>query len=437
MKLWPFNRKSYTEIAAPDQNQLLKALFQYKISAGIATPIDDTPDAYIKQGYSGNADVYSIISRIIRMSTQARLALYKIENGKWVEVTNHELIKFTRNVNPTMKLRDFIQGHLIYKLSIGNSYWYKPALTSGVNKGKATELWLMPGNAVEILGGPSWMNPIGGYILNTNSTVEFKPEEVYHSKFFNPLFADTSTLYGQSPLKAAARIVAKMNQAETTELKQFENQSPPYILFKDGADILGQSLTSEQTGGIEDQFKNYNKKFKSGLPIVLGDKFGVIKLGVSPVDLGILESSQDGRRVLCSVYGIQSELLNDKASSAYNNVIEVKKDAWDNCIKPNLDDFASDLTSFLINPVPEYINAGLFFAFDYSQVSELQADINTKVTWMKAAHWSPNEIREETGAKPIDNPLMNEPWFGMGETPLSAMGAGTEPLPVKNIGDYK
>ena len=432
--MWSTLRKSFADIIDPSRNTLLKALYSTKIMSGIASYMNDTPEAYIRQGYTGNADVYSIINRIVRMSSQARLALYRVENNKWVEVLDHELTAFTRSANPTMSINEFIGGHLVYKLSIGNSYWYKPVLDAGVNRGKTTELWLMPANNVLIKGGESWMNPIGGYELNTNTTVPFSVEEVYHSKFFNPLFGEYGTLYGLSPLRAASRIVAKMNEAETTELKQFQNQSPPYLLFKDTQDALMGTLDDTQVAGIEKTFKDYGKKHKSGAPIVLPEKFGMIKLGVSPVDLGILESSQEGRRILCNIFGLQSELFNDKARSTYNNVIEVKKDAWNNCIKPNLDDTASALTSFLIDKIPAY--KGLFFAFDYSQIAELQDDYAKMVEWMSKAKYTPNEMREATGAQPFDNELMNEPWIAMGESPLSSMANTVDPLPLKNF-DYK
>jgi HK97 family phage portal protein len=279
------------------------------------------------------------------------------------------------------------------------------------------------------------MNPVGGYILETNTTVKFTTDEVYHSKFFNPLFGVDGSLYGQSPLKAAAETVSKQNQAELTELKQFENQSPPYLLYRDSSDMIG-NLTPEQREEIADLFNDYNKKKKTGKPFVLPEKFGFLKLGVSPVDLGILESTQEGRRILCNIYGIPSQLMGDVAGSTYNNIIEAKRDAWNNCIIPNLNDFANDLTSFLISPVPEYVSQGYFFGYDYSAVSELQKDYDTMVRWMLSAKWTPNEIREATGAKPIDNQLMNEPWFGMSETPLSAM-SGTEETLLKNIGDYR
>lgn len=433
--------KSYFEqVFNPSQNKLLEAIFQWQIHSGVAAPMADNPTSYLTNGYSGNADVFSIINRQLRMASQARLALYTRDKaGKWVEVTDHELAYFTQSANPTMTMQEFLDGHIIYKQAIGNSYWYKPTLDVGINKGKTKELWLMPANNVTILGGTSWMNPVGGYKLETNTFVDFKTEEVYHSKFFNPLFGQDASLYGQSPLKAAARIVSKQNEAENTELKQFQNQSPPYLLYKDSTDAMG-GLTGGQAGELEDQFKDYNKKYKSGLPIVLRDKFGMIKLGVSPVDLNILNSSMEGRRVLCNIYGMAAGLFNDTTNLSYNNMLEMEKGSWTNCLKPLCDSIGRDLTACLISQVPEYVKEGLFFGFDYSEVSAMQKDRAAMVTWMKQAYLTPNEIRDAVGYNPYPDPTMNEPWIGMSESPLSQVTTVpelVEPPVLKNLGDYK
>jgi HK97 family phage portal protein len=434
--MWPFSRKSFDQVNEPLKNAILKALYEYNTHSGIATVMPDDQTAYISQGYSGNTDVYSIINRQCRMATQARLCLYKIENNKWVEVTDHELSKFTRKANPVMDMNTFIEGHIIYKQSIGNSFWYKPTIESGLNKGKTIELWLMPSNNVEIIGSGDWMNPIKEYDLTTNKTVKFKPTDIYHSKFFNPLFGENGSLYGQSPLKAAARTVSKQNEAELTELKQFQNQSPPYLLYRDVESLMG-GLTPEQRGEIEGLFKDYSQKHKSGKPLVLPDKFGMISLGVSPVDLGILNSSQEGRRSLCNIYGLPAGLFNDTTNLSYNNMLQMEQGSWNNCIKPLLDSVGRDLTNCLINDVPEYVKAGLFFAYDYSEVAAMQKDRAQMVTWMRQAYCTPNEIREATGFNPYPDESMNEPWIGMGESPLSELTAPVEPLVIPNKGDYK
>lgn len=412
--------KSYADVTNPQFNALLRALYQFRVNSGVANVMGDNPDEYLKTGYQGNADVYAIINKIVTMGGQARLALWKIdERGKWAEVRDHQLTAFTRAANPTMKMTDFIAGSLIYKMAIGNCFWYKPTITSGVNRGKTTEIWLMPSNNVEIIEGKSWMNPIGGYRLDNSGVTQFTPEEVYHIRFFNPLFGSdyAGAMYGQSPLKAAAETISKLNQAEQTELKQFENQSPPYLLYRDVEGVMS-SMTEEQRKQLQNTIKDFATSNNRRL-MVLPDKFGMLQLGVSPVDLNILNSSQEGRRVLCNIYGIPSELFNDKSASTYNNMVEAKKSAWNDCIIPTLNDIATSLTAFLIDTVPEYQKSGLFFAFDYNEVQELQKDREIMVRWMRQAYWTPNEIRDATGANPFPNATMDEPWVGLGEMPIS------------------
>jgi len=440
MNIWPFKKqqKSFDQVSDPMKNDILKALYSWNVSPGVVNFIEDNLDSYIEQGYNSNDDVFSILNRIDRMSTQARLALWTVEAGKWKEVTDHELCNFIRAANPTMTLTEFKQGHLIYKLLLGNSFWYKPTIEVGLNKGKTLEVWLMPAPEVNILGGSSWMNPVGGYNLITNLSVTFKTSDVYHSKFFNPNFGKFGSLYGQSPLKAARQLIAKQNEATLTELKQFTNQSPPYLLFKkssSGAAGMFDELTPTQREEIQNIIDKYIKRKK---PAVMPSEFGKVDLGASAVDLNIINSTVDGRRRLCNIWQFPAQLMNDEASTTDNNVKEMRKQAWTDCIKPNLDDFANGLTSFLISQVPEYSKKGLFFAYDYSDVPEMQQDMAVKVTWMKQAYWTPNEIRDATGAKPFANPAMDEPWVGISEQPLSEATAPiiVEPPIIPNKGDY-
>jgi phage portal protein BeeE len=147
----------------------------------------------------------------------------------------------------------------------------------------------------------------------------------------------------------------------------------------------------------------------------------------------------EGRRVLCNIYGMAAGLFNDTTNLSYNNMLEMEKGSWSNCLKPLCDSIGRDLTACLISGVPEYVKAGLFFGYDYSEVAAMQKDRASMVIWMKSAYWTPNEIREATGAKPFNNEAMTEPWVGMGESPLSQVTTPPElvtPPVLKNF-DYK
>jgi len=318
---------------------------------------------------------------------------------------------------------------------VGNSFWYKPMLDSGANKGKTTQIYTLPANDMEVLSdNNAIITPEIRYKLE-NSRTEFEFNEIYHSKYFNPFYYSTPTLYGQSPLQAAADTLVKQNEAEKTQAKQFENQGPAYLLYRDAAESFN-TMSDPQKINLQKEINGLSQTGKQGSGLVMKDKFGAIKLGISASDLNILESTREGRRILCNVYQFSTALFNDPAGSTYNNVVEARKAAWTDALIPHNNKFANDLTQFLINPVEEYKSAGYFYAMDYSGVEELQLGIKEKVEWMIKAKWSANEIREGTGKDKIEDPQMDQPIFSQSDVLLNELNLDTN-LDNKNHGDYK
>lgn len=418
----------------PD-DKILRAVRESLIRGGYINDIQDDADEYIKYGYQGNADVYSIIRKYVTMSEQAKICLMrKLPNGETEKVEGHPLNEFLYMVNPNQSMAQFREAYTIYLLSVGNSFWYKPVLESGLNKGKSTQIWTLPANDMEVSSdNNAIITPDIKYKLE-NSQTYFNSEEIYHSKYFNPFFYTKPTLYGQSPLQAAADTLTKQNEAEKTQAKQFENQGPAYLLYRDGVDSWN-TMGDPQKTALQKEINGLASKGKQGSGIVLKDKFGSIKLGISASDLNILESSREGRRILCNVYQMSAALFNDPAGSTYNNVSEARKAAWTDALIPHNDRFAKDLTQFLIYPVKEYRNAGLFYSMDYSGVEELQAGMKEKVDWMTRSHWTGNEIRTATGQPTVDDPQMDQPIFSQSEVMLNELNLDTS-LESKNHGDY-
>ena len=403
--------------SATTYQDFFRAMNQYSIQDGLSQPIPDDPTGYINDGYAGNGDVYALITKIIRMSQQGEIVLRKKEGDKYEVDKDHELNKFLKYVNPQMSFSDFWTAHFIYKLTVGNSYWYKPILESGINKGKTISMHIMPAQYTEVIAG-DWLEPVKGYQLNFSPTISFAYNEVLHSKFFDPRFDETNFMYGISPLKAAAQIVAKLNEAEKSEQRQFENQSPPYLIYrKDDSGMI--NLSESQKRDLQKEFRNLALDKKRGKPMVLRFQPGIERLGISPVDLNILESSQEGMRRLCNIYQFPSVLMNDNSNSTYNNITTARQSAWTDCIIPLTKEFTRELNRFLIEPVSDY--QGYEFYFDTSNVQELQTSISEKIDYLIKAKATPNELRQACNLKPIDNDLMNQPYIEMNETPLSEM----------------
>jgi len=262
------------------KNLLSQSVYEYWIHSGVVNNIPDNPEAYIEQGYSGNTTVYSIISRIDAMRKQATLKLYD-KDGK--EIEEHELLKYIDKVNSQLSTNDFITQLIVYWLTIGEFFVYKLAPDTGLNKGKVQELHVLPSADVEIIEGTIF-EPIRGYRIEGNYNIELPYPAVYQGKKFNPNWNEERTLHGQSPLRAAAKTLTKLNQIEITETKQFENQGAPYILFKDSGgstSIQDQTLTIEQKADIEKMNRNASKGANRGFPIVSRVKLGKLDLDYS------------------------------------------------------------------------------------------------------------------------------------------------------------
>ena len=383
----------------------------------------DNPEAYLTKGYASNTSVYSIVDRVDKMRKQARLRLMRRTATGKEEVTNHELLRFLRKVNPSMTTDDYISAYLIYRMVVGENFTYRVILDAGLNKGKVNELHILPASEVEIIEG-GMFEPVRGYRVEGSYNIEFDLNQVHHSKMFNPNWFEERSLHGMSPLRAAARTVSLLNEAEITNLKQLENQSPPYLLFKDTKSTQNGSfqsaLTPEQQEETEKLVSNHAKSKKRGLPLVLRESFGKIDLGKSLSDLSVLETSKNGIIALCAVYGLPPELFG-YGQKTYNNMGTARKSAWTDCIIPNLDKFAKDFTSCLIDDTP-FESENLYFDFDLSDVEELSEGMKDKVDWMRNAHWSINQILEATGKPRVDDPNADQPILAMSDTFLSDIG---------------
>jgi HK97 family phage portal protein len=371
----------------------------------------DNPTNQLKEGYSGNVDVFSLINRIGDVASSVPLKVYD-NNGE--EVTTHEVLELLDQPNEDMSGPELIKAFYIYKLSIGNSYLWKPTIEAGMNKGKTKEIWLMPSDYVEIIPG-TWQEPIKEYRLRVgNYTTTFPKSDVYHGKFFNPTFNQGSWLYGLSPIKVASNIILSQNSGYKAMAAAYKNQGPPYIIT--GKNDEG--WTEEQQELVEDRFKKkYGDPSNFRKPMLTSVPLDVKMLGLSPADLKIIESTKHGLKVLANVLGgVPVQLMNDNDASTYNNMKEARKALYTNVVIPNNKALEAGLTKWLMQPWPGYT-----IRFDYSGIPELQEDIKTKADAIKGL-WqlTPNEVRVLLGLPTIDKPEMNEVYMPFGIAPIGA-----------------
>ena len=109
---------------------------------------------------------------------------------------------------------------------------------------------------------------------------------------------------------------------------------------------------------------------------------GIVDAGLSPVDLGIVESEKWSLRRFCNVYGVPSQLLNDPDNKTFNNQKEGEKALTMRCALPHLNSFREHLNRKLRNDWG-YKGQNIIVDYDLSVFTELQDDLQTKWQWVK------------------------------------------------------
>jgi len=399
-------------------NKLNQALYTswYSPFMPITPPRSYTGD--LMAGYMDNELVYSIVNKIADTASSVPLELCD-PDGEVVE--SHWVIDLLKQPNPDNSLKDIIFNYYVYLLSIGNSFIYSPFLDNG----STMELWTMPSDLVNVVSGP-FFEPVMGYKFTEGSQeIVFDKQSVMHGKLFNPRYLSGSWVYGLSPIQVATEIISASNSGNMALAKSFENMGPPYIISSQ----TPEGLTPQQQELLEQTYKKkYGGPDTANKPMLTGTPVDVKMLGVSPVDLNILDSSQHALRVLCNVYGVPSVLFNDNENSTYNNVSQARKDFYEYTIQPLNEAFAGKLKGFLIP------DEDLKFRFNYENVAVLQEDFYTKSAALNNMFYmTPNEKREQLGLERIEMPEMDMVYIPMGQKPIEGTMADGEQLGENDI----
>lgn len=344
-------------------------------------------ETYIGKGYSYNADLFAIVNYIATTASVIPWKLYNMkDNGELEEKKNHPLIDLIERPNNEMGQGLFINSLLGYKYLTGNSYIYAPRMESGLNKGQTKELYVLPAPLVEIIFGTTF-DPVRGYSFKYSADkegLEIRKEDVLHLKTWNPETNQYgSNLYGMSPIKAALRLLTQSNESYTANVRAFQNMGAAGVFSREGdgdfteeqAKTLQRDWDIKRTGA-----DNINKVLFSGANLKWQ------QLGLSPVDMAILESQKLSFRQFCNIFKFPSILLNDAEKATYNNIIEAKKILYQDVVIPDLRTLRDELNRWLV-PSFNQGNEKLWLDPDFSGVEALQENLKEKAEWINSFPW--------------------------------------------------
>ena len=387
---------------------------QIAIERGIVTWQGADQRSFVDDGYVANDIVYSIIKLITDKAKIAPFHVYKVVdekaakkykslaaqkdiNLKELETLHkkaYELYTGDQRLNELLKYpneedcwSDLVEQWCGFKLITGNSFIYGKLIEAGNNQGKPYELFALPSQYMAIIANINVFPPTrAGYQLYYGQMWSFDTKEILHDKYFNPQWGVTGgQLYGQSPLRAAAKNLTRSNEAKTAAVASFQNGGPAGVLFMNderfdptSGQAQAQALKTavSQKGGAA----NFNSIAVSGY------KVDWKQIGLSPVELNIIESEKWDLKALCNIYGVPSQLLNDSDSKTYNNQREGEKALTLRCAIPLLNALTENLNRKLHTDWG-YKGTNLYVDYDLSVYGELEANKAEQTDWLNTAWW--------------------------------------------------
>lgn len=395
---------------------------------------DDNSNVYIEKGYKALPNLYGIISlitsktsivphEVFRVKDQAKYRKYrammkgasttrdyakamsmKVQSMEKVE--NSPLDELLSNPNPLQSAQEFNESLDGYLLLTGNAYMYGLELGSQVK-----ELHSLIAPSVVIKTGDSFLDPVQGYSLSYMQE-PIPKDQIGHIKYWNPVGKYQKVediVYGLSPLKSCRTLLGKYREADIAQGAMFKNMGVNGILSGDN------EMTQEQAVALKDRWKQlYGGAAKAGDIAVTSANVKWNQIGLSPVDLNIIEGKEEILGELCNVYHTPIGLFT-KTNSTENNMVEGRKMFITDAVIPNVERRKNVINKWL---APKF-GPGLIVEYDYSVLSELSEDLDKLADSALKMWWiTGNERRQMTNYDVSDDPNMDKFLVPSGLVPL-------------------
>ena len=364
------------------------------------TPLNwgNKADTLIKEGYSENVDIYSIIKRIVDISKSVPWVIEKKRSdGTWKKLNDtslHELID-EPNVTKGYTWNDIEEQSLLYLLITGNVYMVG---NTQFNSSLIQELDILPSSAINIYNrNLNFFSPQLEYQFNFGGTSRvYTQKELKHIKFYNPNLQTYD--YGLSPVQVAAYVVKVGNERWIADASILSNKGVAGLI----SDSSVVPMTGDEANKVDDALrKRMGGAHNFGRVITTNKKLEYIQIGMSPSDMQLLEKGIVTTRTLCNVFGLDAKLFNDHAASTYNNSVEAQKNMYTNCIMPLSDKMAEAYTQYLCTN--HFPGQQVRMRQDFSQVECLQENKKDLADMKMKGILTANEVRLAMGKPPIQD----------------------------------
>lgn len=371
---------------------------------GIWVPMLDNPDKYIREGFKANSYVFSIVSHIVDKASDAPGGVFRVKNTDkaskfkmlrkgdgdhmsrlnakvlksqaFDEVDNHPFMELMKRPNPLQSGKQFRRDLMGYYEICGNAYAYAATPGIGINANTVKQLWVVPSPCVTIESGTR-VEPVRGYKVSYYGDDVIPKQKIIHMKSFNPVvdYTGGEWLYGMSKMQSLRMDLSEYKAAQTAQGTLFANMGPRGIIS--GNSEYG---PDEETAiAMNDRFiQMHTGPVHGGGYMVTPADVKFTSIGMSPVDLNLIEGKHDLLQAICGVWRYPIELFTgaqNVSSQGENN-----KKFITSCVLPLLIDFDEVMTKFVQDT---YGDDSLVYISDTQYFPELQPNRKELADWLR------------------------------------------------------
>ena len=307
--------------------------------------------AFADEGYRKNVVAYQAINKVAdAVASVPWMAFRKgvarrgmtASQRREVELTDHPVLSLIKNPNPMQSGAQYVRAKVGFFLLSGNGY--EESVT--VN-GSVRELYQLRPDRMRIIPGGNgfavgYEYKHGGRVVRWDVDPATMDSDVRHIKSFNPL----DDWYGLSPIEAGAYAVDQNNEAMKWMQALLQNSARP-----SGALSSETELGDDQFNRLKVQIDEHHSGARNaGRPMLLEGGLKWQQMGLSPVDMNIIETKFSSARDVALALGVPPQLLGIPGDNTYSNYQEARLAFWEDTVIPLIDLIADDWNSWLAGP---------------------------------------------------------------------------------------
>jgi HK97 family phage portal protein len=280
----------------------------------------------------------------------------KTISGRWggekkahlLERPNDPLEQLLEDPNPYMTRQEFYERLMQHKLLGGNGIWVKVRGKMFGEPGYKTplQLWPLYPQAVEVERDGQvpvkYIYAPEGKSARPDIAQEYDPLDIVHFRFPDP----RDSVWGVSPLSAAARAVDTDVQLAKWNLNSAQNRAVPDLLLSFEQELDAKNYqearrrVAEQSG--VDNARN---------PWVMGNAAKIQQLSLTPVEMDFIRSRGLNRQSVCTIFRVFPAVIMVMEGVSLANMEAVLKYHWIQTVIPDMDAIMSVINKYL---TPEF-----------------------------------------------------------------------------------